>query len=107
MTPTSTKDAPNSLHEDDRATLPDINLDDDNASPQRGAARVEEDIGAVQRPPADSLVVAKFSAPPPADSPRDRGAEPVGGGAFAFAPVAGPLYETGATVRTAPSPVDK
>ncbi|HEU4407612.1 MAG TPA: hypothetical protein VFS43_20270 [Polyangiaceae bacterium] len=46
---------PSSLPEDDRPTLPDINLDDvDEDADTLPRLRRDDDIGSVQRPPSDS-----------------------------------------------------
>lgn len=55
MNPKSNQELPITLPEDERPTLPDINVDrDEGKAPGRKANRPDEDVGAVQRPPADS-----------------------------------------------------
>lgn len=57
MTPKKKVPPPTSLPEDERPTLPDIDADPDEADmlPRPRKPTPSEDIGSVQRPPADSL----------------------------------------------------
>jgi hypothetical protein len=55
MTPKTNNELPSSRPEDERPTLPDINVERDEGKPSRGTPdRADENIGGVQRPPADS-----------------------------------------------------
>jgi hypothetical protein len=56
MTPKKNVPPTTSLPEDERATLPDINAEPDEADtlPRPRKTTPGEDIGSVQRPPADS-----------------------------------------------------
>ena len=55
MNPKSNQEPSITLPEDERPTLPDINVDrDEGKAPARSDNRPDENVGAVQRPPADS-----------------------------------------------------
>ncbi len=55
MNPTPNKAPKPWLSDDERATLPDIDVESlEETQPRRKAGSPEEDIGSVQRPPADS-----------------------------------------------------
>jgi hypothetical protein len=58
MNPKPKKDTPSWVPEDDRPTLPDINVNDDEEAdtlPRRNHdVRPEDEIASTQRPPSDS-----------------------------------------------------
>jgi hypothetical protein len=54
MTPNPKKDQSSKLPEDERPTLPDIDVDDEAETLPRRRELPAEEIGSVTRPPADS-----------------------------------------------------